>query len=98
MLPNYTILCLFGHVHLACGKPVVTSDIKGIGDLLRNSNAGIAVTPEDLVEQANVIIKLLKDEKLRELMGKNGRELVINNFNWKHTAKKTIEVFERVLT
>jgi len=47
---------------------------------------------------ANAIIKLLKDEKLRELIGKNGRELVINNFNWKHTAKKTIEVFERVLT
>ena len=97
MLPNY-ILCLFGHVHLACGKPVVTSDIKGVGDLLRYSNAGIAVTPEDPVELANAIIKLLKDEKLRELMGKNGRELVINNFNWKHTAKKTIEVFERVLT
>ena len=84
--------------YLACGKPVVASDIKGIGDLLRNSNAGIAVTPEDPVELANAIIKLLKDEKLRELMGKNGRELVINNFNWKHTAKKTIEVFERVLT
>ena len=53
---------------------MVTSDIKGIGDLLRNSNAGIAVTPEDPVELANA------------------------NFNWKHTAKKTIEVFERVLT
>jgi len=78
-------------------KPVVTSDIKGVDDLLRHSNAGIAVT-EDPVELANAIIKLLKDEKLRELMGKNVRELVINNFNWKHTAKKTIEVFERVLT
>jgi len=61
--------------YLACGKPVVASDIKGIGDLLRNSNAGIAVTPEDPVELANAIIKLLKDEKLRELMGKKRKRI-----------------------
>ena len=34
-------------------KPVVTRDIKGADDLLRHSNAGIAVTPEDPVELAN---------------------------------------------
>ena len=83
--------------YLACGKPVVASDIKGIGDLLRNSNAGIAVTPEDPVELANAIIKLLKNEKLRKQMGKNGRKIVINNYNWYHTARRTIEVFEKIL-
>ena len=57
---------------------------------MRDSNAGIAVTPEEPLNRLMQVIKLLKDEKLRELMGKNGRELVINNFNWKHTAKKTI--------
>ena len=83
--------------YLACGKPVVASDIKGIGDLLRNSNAGIAVTPEDPVELANAIIKLLKNEKLRKQMGKNGRKVMVNNYSWYHTAKKTIEVFEKIL-
>ena len=43
---------------------MITSDIKGIGDLLRNLNAGIAATPEDPVELANAIIKLLKDERI----------------------------------
>jgi len=56
-------------------KPVVTSDIKGVDDLLRHSNAGIAVTPEDPVELANAIIKLLKDEKLRELMEKKRKRI-----------------------
>jgi len=83
--------------YLACGKPVVASDIKGIGDLLRTSNAGIAVTPEDPVELANAIIKLLKDEELRKQMGKNGRKVAVNNYSWDHTAKKTIEVFEKIL-
>jgi len=83
--------------YLACGKPVVASDIKGVGDLLRSSNSGIAVAPEDPVELANAIIKLLKDKELREKMGKNGREVVVNNYSWEHTAKKTIEVFEKLL-
>jgi len=83
--------------YLACGKPVVASDIKGVGDLLRHSNAGIAVTPEDPVELANAIIKLLKDEELRRQMGENGRKVVVNNYSWEHTAKKTIEVFKKIL-
>ena len=83
--------------YLACGKPVIASDIKGVGDLLRHSNAGIAVTPEDPVELANAIIKLLKDEELRRQMGENGRKVVVNNYSWDHTAKKTIEVFEKIL-
>jgi len=83
--------------YLACGKPVIASDIKGAGDLLRHSNAGIAVKPEDPVELANAIIKLLKDEELRRQMGENGRKVVVNNYSWDHTAKKTIEVFEKIL-
>jgi len=83
--------------YLACGKPVIASDIKGVGDLLRHSNAGIAVKPEDPVELANAIIKLLKDEELRRQMGENGRKVVVNNYSWDHTAKKTIEVFKKIL-
>ena len=83
--------------YLACGKPVVASSIRGIGDLLKSSNSGIVVTPEDPNELANAIIKLLKDERLREQMGKNGRELVVNNYSWKNAAKKTIAVFEEVI-
>ena len=83
--------------YLACGTPVVASDIKGVGDLLESSNSGIPVIPDAPDELAEAIIKLLKDKQLREEMGKNGREMVINNYSWENTAKKTIEVFESIL-
>ena len=83
--------------YLACGKPVVASDVKGIGELLNNTGSGILVAPEDSTELANGIIKLIKDKELREKMGKNGREMVVNNCTWEHIAKKTIEVFEKLL-
>lgn len=83
--------------YLACGKPVVASNVKGIGDLLRSSNSGIAVTPEDPNELADAIIKLLQNKQLREQMGVNGRKLVVNEYTWEITAKKTMEVFRNLL-
>ena len=83
--------------YLACGKPVVASNIKGVGDFLENSNSGIAVTPEDPDELYDAIIKLLEDKQLRKQMGENGRELVVSNHSWKDTAKKTIDVFETII-
>lgn len=83
--------------YLACEKPVVASDIRGVGTLLENSNSGISVTPDNPNELAGAIIKLLKDKQLREQMGTNGREIVVNNCSWENTANKTIKVFESIL-
>ena len=83
--------------YLACGKPVVASNIKGVGDLLESSNSGIPVIPDNPNELAKAIIKLLKDKQLREQIGKNGREIAVNNYSWENTAKKTMEVLESIL-
>ena len=61
--------------YLACGKPVVTSDVKGAGDIVMTGNAGLAVNPETPEVLAEAVTKLLKDNELRESMGRNGRRL-----------------------
>ena len=81
---------------LSCGKPVVSSDIPGVREILNKSNAGILVTPENPVELAKQIIKLLKDKKLQERMGIAGRQYVIQNHSWETIARKTIKVFEEI--
>jgi len=83
--------------YLACEKPVVASDISGIGDLLRDSNSGLSFTPDNPEELSKAIIKLLGDKQLRDKMGKNGRKLMVNNYSWEHTARKMIEVFRNLL-
>ena len=83
--------------YLACGKPVVASNIKGVGNLLEDSNSGISVPSDNPNELAKAIIKLLKDKQLREQMGNNGREIVSNSYSWEITARKTKEVFENIL-
>jgi glycosyltransferase involved in cell wall biosynthesis len=82
--------------YMACGKPVVASRISGF-EILEEQNAGILVEPEKTEELAKAIIKLLKDEKLREEMGKNGREYVVTNHSWESVARDVAEVCESVI-
>lgn len=79
--------------YLACGVPVVASNIKGVGDLLIKSNGGIAVTPENTGELAEAIIKLIIDKKLQTQMGFNGREYVIVNHSWASVAEDINDIF-----
>jgi len=83
--------------YLACGKPVVASDIQGVGDLLRKSNGGIAVIPEKSSNLAEGIIKLLRNEQLQKEMGYNGLEFVLMNHSWACVARKVKNIFEELV-
>ncbi|MGP8321301.1 MAG: glycosyltransferase family 4 protein [Methanosarcinaceae archaeon] len=82
--------------YMACEKPVIATNTEGF-EVLEQSNAGILVNPEDPQELTNAVIKLLQNKRLREQMGMNGRKLVVAKYSWKHSAKKTIAVFEKVI-
>jgi len=79
--------------YMACGKPVVASRICGF-EILEEQNAGILVEPENPDDLAKAILKLLKDGKLREEMGRNGREYVVKYHSWANVAKNVAEVCE----
>jgi len=78
--------------YATCGKPVIGSDIQGVGDLLEKMNMGLSFIPEDHIEFASMITKLLIDYNLRITMGKNGRKIVTEKYSWKNTAEMVIDV------
>ena len=82
--------------YMACGKPVIATNTEGF-EILEQYNAGILVNPENPHELSNAIVKLLQNEQLRKQMGANGRKLVVSEYAWESTAKKTIEVFRNLL-
>lgn len=79
--------------YMACGKPVVASRLEGF-EILEKQKAGILVEPEKPEELAKAVIRLLKDEKLREEMGRNGREYVVKYHSWEAVAERVAEVCE----
>lgn len=78
--------------YMACGRPTVASDIDGVGAILREANAGIAVPLEDPNALSEAVVRLLEDGSLREQMGRNGREYVVGNLTWEMTTRRLADL------
>ncbi len=60
---------------IACGVPVVAFDCEnGPRNIITNNQEGILVTPFDVDEYANILLRLIKDNQLRSQMGKRAYE------------------------
>ncbi|MBM3156037.1 MAG: glycosyltransferase family 4 protein [Chloroflexi bacterium] len=83
--------------YMACGRPVVASDIEGVGPVLREAEAGIPVPLEDSHELAAAIVSLLKDRDRRERMGENARRYAVERLSWEGVVRRIIEVYENAV-
>jgi glycosyltransferase involved in cell wall biosynthesis len=81
---------------LACGKPVITTEIVGIARDLEKTQAGIVIPPKDSNALAKAIIKILRGGSSPE-MGIKGRKLVEEKFTWKRVAKMTEKIYQKLL-
>ena len=78
---------------LACGTPVVTTDIVGIAADVQKNNTGIVVQPEIDWQLAAAIVEILKDRKAAEEMGDRGRKLVKEKYSWGKVGEKVLKLY-----
>lgn len=78
---------------MACGCPVICSDIPS----LRELTAGKVplVEPDDMAAVLRLLKKILKDKNFREKAVSNGLSQA-KKFTWKKTAQKTLKVYETI--
>ena len=57
---------------LACGKPVIGSDVGGIREII-TEDVGLLIDPNDSKDLANAIDRILGDEELMERFKSNAR-------------------------
>ncbi|MEA1980809.1 MAG: glycosyltransferase family 4 protein [candidate division Zixibacteria bacterium] len=81
----------------ACGRPVIASKIGGVPEIVVNNETGILVSPENVNELADTIIKLATDRNLCANMGINGYNFVKDNFDWEQSLDKMSELYERLI-
>ncbi|MDI9615099.1 glycosyltransferase family 4 protein [Methanothermobacter sp.] len=79
---------------LACGTPVIVTDIVGVSRDLADYKAGIVVKPRDVEDLSKSIIKLINDPEGRLKMGRNGRKLVEEKYTWREVARRTEKIYE----
>ncbi len=79
---------------MACGVPVVTSNLSSLPEVA--GDAGILVTPTDLGEIVDAIERVISDSTLRENMIAKGLQQA-QKFSWQTGAQQLNEVYDRLL-
>ncbi|WP_068815548.1 glycosyltransferase family 4 protein [Phormidesmis priestleyi] len=82
---------------MACGTPMVSFKVGGVPDLVRPGITGYLATPEDADDFSIGIVQLLEDKALRDRMGRNCREIALEEYPLKLQAQRYLELYRQLL-
>jgi colanic acid biosynthesis glycosyl transferase WcaI len=82
---------------MSCGRPVILGVSGQAREILKQSQAGIAIEPCDSDALCDAILKLRDDADLRQQLARNGREYIVQNFSREHTASAYLEILREVV-
>jgi len=79
----------------ALGLPVVTTNVGGIPDLLKDGETALFVPTNDHEAMAGAIVRLLRDRELAARLSTNGRELALQS-SWSEVRKQWEQLFQEL--
>ena len=82
---------------MSCGKPVVLGVNGQAIKILDLARSGVCMDPENPEALCHAIENLRANDFLRESLGQNGREYIVQNLSRKHTALEYLDVLSGVL-
>lgn len=82
---------------LACGVPVVASDVGGIPSIIKHDVSGLLVEPANPMALAGAIMHVMEDRSLAIRLGKRGRQQVEEKFNLRQMALDIEKVYEEAI-
>ncbi|MDH4367607.1 MAG: glycosyltransferase, partial [Dehalococcoidia bacterium] len=81
---------------MACGAPVIATTGGALPEVV--GDAGMLVPPANADALAAAIRHLLNDKQAQHQMSKAGKKRVKEQFSWEQAARKTLEVYQEVMT
>ena len=75
---------------MACGTPVVTSNVTALPEVV--GDAGLTVAPDDADALCGAMLSLASDETLRRELGRRGLERAAL-FSWRNCAEQTVRAY-----
>ena len=80
--------------YMACGIPVVASDLPSLKYIFNRANSGITVQADDPSAFAAAIDGLLNSPAKMKQMGEKGRQFVTEHYNWDLEAEKLRRLYQ----
>jgi len=81
----------FGKVVLeamACGKPVIASNVAGSAETIENEKTGFLTPPAQPQTLAKAILELIGDQQKMKRVGANARAVATQSYSWENIAEK----------
>ena len=81
---------------LSCGLPILVTRVGANEDVIADRESGWLIPPDDLPALKDGLITLLGDSDLRSRLGRNGRELILQNYDLPIVAERLIDLYQKV--
>ncbi|WP_064091870.1 glycosyltransferase [Rossellomorea aquimaris] len=82
---------------MACGVPVVVSDVGGLPEVVKNGETGYVVPKESPDQLAEKFSYLIENPQLKEKIGQQAIQHVNNHYNWIDNANGMLELYNQTL-
>lgn len=89
---------LSGLEAMSCGKPLIGTNVGGIPEIIDDGITGILIKEKSVDSIVEALDILLSNNKLAIDMGRRAREKAVYEFSWKVVAKRTEEIYEKVVS
>lgn len=81
---------------MACGKPCIASNLKGVRSVVVPGLNGILIEPKNPADIVAKINHFLENPALMEQFGRNGQELVEKKYRWPIVVRSLNDVYKRL--
>ncbi len=83
---------------LAFGTPVVASRTGGLPEVVLHEKTGLLVPPRDPEALAQALLRLLRNPRLRETLGRQGREHYKTHFSTESAGRRLAEIYRNLVS
>lgn len=82
---------------MACGTPVICTDVGGMPEIVEDGKDGFIVPPNDPKSLEEKIKYFLNNPDESRRMGENARKKILTDFTWDAVARRCIEGYSELL-
>lgn len=83
---------------MAVGRPLVTTDVPGCRNVVRDKVNGLLIPSRKPYELANALTKLVENKSMRLSMGRISRQMAQERFDERDVIKQTLDVYRDLST
>lgn len=80
----------------ACGLPIVTTDVPGCHDIVRDGVNGLLVPPRVIPPLVEALRTLIERPDLRQSMGTRGRDIASTEFSLQNVIDETLAIYREL--